>query len=292
MKAKKEKKKFGDRKDGKLVRNQDGLHVIMPYIYPNRCDNEAFIQETIDVTNLLKYIQDKNSKNPEHPYKVFHAIVSTMVKTLVLRPNMNRFIQGRKTYQRNHLSVSFVIKKQFTDTSEEGMAFLFFDENDTIDTVHQSIMKEIVQNRSSKSDGATDIMDTLKKLPSFILRFVMWVLKVLDYHGRMPSSIANVDMNYSSVFLSNLGSIKLNAGYHHLTNRGTNSIFVVIGEMHKAPFYDEEGNVTMRDVIELGLTIDERIGDGYYFSKTIRLMKHLLTNPELLELPASEEIDY
>ena len=42
----------------------------------------------------------------------------------------------------------------------------------------------------------------------------------------------------------------------------------------------------------LGLTIDERLADGYYYSKTIRLLKKLLENPELLETPANQEVEY
>ena len=92
--------------------------------------------------------------------------------------------------------------------------------------------------------------------------------------------------------LTNLGSIKLNAGYHHLTNWGTTSVFCAIGEMKKQPFFDEHGNISMRDSVNLGLTIDERLADGYYYSKTIRLLKKLLENPELLEKPLEEEVDY
>ena len=50
--------------------------------------------------------------------------------------------------------------------------------------------------------------------------------------------------------------------------------------------------VGMRMSIDLGLTVDERIADGYYFSRSVRLMRHLLENPELLEQPLSEEVDY
>ena len=37
-------KKFGDRKDGVKLKKIHSMHVIMPLIFPNRCDNEAFIR--------------------------------------------------------------------------------------------------------------------------------------------------------------------------------------------------------------------------------------------------------
>ena len=114
----------------------------------------------------------------------------------------------------------------------------------------------------------------------------------LDRHGWMLKSVIATDPYYASAVLTNLGSIQLHSGYHHLTNWGTNSVFCAIGERKKRPFFDDQGNVEMRDSMDLGLTIDERIADGYYYSKTVRLLRKLLENPELLELPLSEKVEY
>ena len=130
------------------------------------------------------------------------------------------------------------------------------------------------------------------RMPRFLSKFIVWVITRLDIHGWVPASLIETDPYYCTVVLTNLGSIKLHAGYHHLTNWGTNSVFVVVGEKKKRPFFDEEGGCVMRDSIDLGLTVDERIADGYYFSKTIRLVKKLLEEPALLELPLGEEVDY
>ena len=89
-----------------------------------------------------------------------------------------------------------------------------------------------------------------------------------------------------------MGSIKIGAPYHHLNNYGTNSIMVTIGEVHKELIPDKDGNLHLRDIMEMGITIDERIGDGYYFAKSIKILKHLLQNPKLLEFPFNEEVDY
>ena len=108
----------------------------------------------------------------------------------------------------------------------------------------------------------------------------------------MPQSVIAGDPYYSSVVLTNLGSIKLHAGYHHLTNWGTTSVFCAIGEIKKRPFFNDDGTFEMKPSIDLGLTIDERIADGYYYAKTVRLLKTLLENPQLLDKPLQEEVDY
>ena len=118
----KKKRRWGDRKDGVLLRDLDGMHFITPLIYPNRCDNEAYIRETIDLTNMNAYLKKKNESETEFPYTMFHIIVAGLVKTITLRPKMNRFIANKNFYQRNEVSMSFVVKKQFADEAAEALA--------------------------------------------------------------------------------------------------------------------------------------------------------------------------
>ena len=92
--------------------------------------------------------------------------------------------------------------------------------------------------------------------------------------------------------LANLGSIKLHSGYHHLTNWGTTSVFCIVGEKKPRRFEVGDGTTELRDSIDIGLTVDERISDGFYCSRAVRLLKTLLENPELLELPLEEKVEY
>lgn len=288
-----EKRRWGDRRDGKLLRDIDAMHFIMPIIYPNRCDNEAFISERIDLTNVNAYLEKRNAENPEYKYNVFQIIVTAVVKAITLRPKLNRFIVNKNTYQRNEVSAAFVIKKIFSDGGAEGLAFIHTKESDNLDAIHDAIYEQVSACRDKNlSDSSSDSMDILNRMPRFLSKFLVGIICFLDRHGWVPNFLIAADPYYSSAVFTNLGSIKLHSGYHHLTNWGTNSVFVAIGEVKKRPFFDEDGSMTMRDSIDLGLTIDERLADGYYYSKTVRLVKKLLECPELLELPLSEEVEY
>ena len=287
------KKRRGDRFDATLVRDIDALHWFMPYLYPNRADNEAFIREEFDLTNLEAFLAKKNEgRGKEDRYTIFHAVAAALVKTVTLRPKMNRFIQGRRLYQRDKLTLAFVVKKQFADDAHEALAYIEFPEDTTIDSLHERIMREIRECRSDKLDNSTAGMELFTKLPRWLMRIVMWILHRLDFYGKVPYDLIKADPNYSSVFITNLGSIKLNAAYHHLTNWGTNSVFVIIGEKAKKPVFREDGTYEMRSTLGVGITLDERIADGYYYAQTIRLVKKLLEQPELLDLPANQEVDY
>lgn len=285
-------KRFGDRKDGKLIRNLDPMHFIMPLIYPNRCDNEAFLSVSVDITKTREYLAEKNKNETVFPYTLFHVVVAAFIKTITLRPKMNRFIANKNMYQRNEVSAAFTVKKTFEDEGAEALAFVHAKDSDTLDSLHEYLFQQISACRSDKLDSSTESMDIFNKLPRFISKFAVWVITKLDKHGLVPSSLIETDPYYSSVVLSNIGSIKLKSGYHHLTNWGSCSIIALIGEAKKKPCFDDDGNAQMREMLDIGITIDERIADGYYYSKTVRLLKKLIENPELLELPAGEKIEY
>ena len=285
-------KRRGDRRDGTYLKNIDSMHTIMPLMYPNRCDNEAFIAERIDLTGVNAYLEKKNAGNPEYPYNLFQIVVTAVLKTITLRPKMNRFIANQSIYQRNEVSAAFTVKKLLADDGGEALAFIHAKGSDTIDTVHDEIFRQVSLCRSEEKDPSTAAMDIIQRMPRTLLKLVGAGARYLDRHGWMPKDVIATDPYYASAVLTNLGSIQLHSGYHHLTNWGTCSVFCAIGERKKRPFYDEDGTFEMRDSIDLGLTIDERIADGYYYSKTVRLLRKLLENPELLELPLNEKVEY
>ena len=223
------KRHIGDRRDGTLLRDIDSMHIIMPMIYPNRCDNEAFISERIDLTNVDAYIAKRNAENPVFKFTLFHLIVAAILKVIVLRPKLNRFIANKNLYQRKELSASFVIKKQFNDASEEGMAFIRANGDSTLDTLREDLYKQITHVKKGGTDSTMDAMEFLKKLPRFVVKFFIALMRWCDRHGIVPKSLVASDPYYASVILSNLGSIKLRSGYHHLTYWGPPSLFVVVG---------------------------------------------------------------
>ena len=285
------KRRWGDRKDGTLIRGGDAMHDLIPLIHPNRCDNEAYITETIDLTNLDKFLEKKNADDPMYKYNMFQCIVTTALKTITLRSKMNRFIANRNVYQRNEVTASFTIKREFDDNGAEVLAFIHSTPEDNLDSIHDKMLKIITGYRKNKSaDETTDTMDILTKLPKPVKRGIANVVSWLDKHGWGPEALTASDPFQASVLLANIGSIGLKAGYHHLTNWGTTSVFIVVGKAEMKPFYKEDGSIEMRHAVDLGLTIDERLADGYYYSGTVKMMKLLLENPELLEAPLGEKL--
>lgn len=287
------KRKFGDRRDGVWLRDLPSMNQIMPPLMPNRADNEAYINVAIDLRPLDAYLAKKNAGRTEDKYTYFHLVSAAIARAFVLRPKMNRFICNNKIYQRNDVTVAFVVKKRFEDRSEEGLAFLTVDPEKGLEDYHASIMKVIHDNRREDiKDASTGVMDLLVKLPHFVTVGIVKFLRFLDRFGLAPEDVIATDPNHAAVFLSNLGSIGLECGYHHLVNWGTNSCFIVVGKKHWTMDYNKQGEGDLHEVLPLGITLDERIADGYYYSGTVALVKELLEHPELLEQPMNTPVEY
>ncbi len=291
----KRKKRWGDRWDAYRLKGLDPMHTLFPFIYGGRTQNEAVLGEVMDLTEVDKYLEKKNASNPDFKYTWFHFIVAALAKTVYLRPKMNYFISGSHFYEHKNIDIAFIVKRRFADDDKEALAKFVLDREggSPVEQVH-SYLEKIVTHVRKKDSGDVGIdksMNIISSIPTIILRWLIAYFKHMQRHGFYPKSLAQDDPCYSSVFVTNLGSIKMNADYHHLSEWGTNSFFVVVGEKKLRPFFKEDGSYELRNTIKLGLTLDERIADGYYYAKSLRLVRKIFEHPELLDLPASEPIE-
>ena len=65
---------------------------------------------------------------------------------------------------------------------------------------------------------------------------------------------------------------------------------ITIGTLHKEKKLMPGGEWEDRDVINCTFTLDERLADGFYYAKSLRIAKYLLENPEALEQPIREPV--
>lgn len=279
-----------NRRDAKRVKDINGMFQIMLDLKPNRCDSDVFINQKMDVTNLVKYVEKKKKEGSDITY--FHTFLTAIGKTMYNRPKLNRFIANRHVYEHNEIVISFVAKVSFSDKAEEMMIMVPFNENDNLFSISQLIMSKVNKVRGSnlKKEGANDAIDVLGKLPNIIRVPIVGLFKFLDSRGMLPDFLIKDNLYYSSMIVSNLGSIKCGAIYHNITNFGTCSSLATIGEI-KDQIVIIDGKEQVRKIVEFGINIDERIADGFYFAKSIKMLEHILENPELLEDKISTKVE-
>lgn len=284
------KKLFHDRSYAKRINNISGLSQISIDLKPRRCDSDVYINQKIDVTNLADYIEEKKDKGIELTY--FHAFVTAIGKLIYNRKYLNRFVSNRHIYEHNEIIISFVAKLDFDDKSEEVMILVPISPNDNIISISNKIREKIKKIRSgnNKNEGANKAIQILGKLPNIVRVPIVGLLKWCDKKGFLPKGLIKDNIYYSSIIVSNLGSIKCGAIYHNINDFGACSSLATMGKIR-----DElcivDGKQVVKKICEFGVNIDERIADGYYFAKSIKLLESFLDNPKILEDRIDEKIE-
>jgi len=277
-------------KDAKRIKDINGMFQIMLDLKPNRCDSDVFINQKMDVTKLVEYVEKKKKAGENITY--FHAFVTAIGKTMYNRPKLNRFIRNRHVFEHNDVVISFVAKISFDDRSEEIMVMVPIDPNDNINTISKKIKDKVdsIRNKKVNKEGANSAIDVIGKLPNIIRVPLVGILKWCDKNDLLPRSLVKDNLYYSSMIVSNLGAIKCGAIYHNLTNFGTCSSLATMGEIKLEEVIKEKGKKEIRSICEFGINFDERVADGYYFAKSVQLLQYIFDNPKLLEDDASKII--
>ena len=278
---------------------RDAIRVKLPAIMqcaidlkPTRKENEVYIDRKIDVSELVKFIEENNRKEGIH-YTYFHAFLSAIGKVIYHRPKLNRFIANRHLYEHKNILLSFVAKMSLDDKAEELMLTVEIEPDDTIDTIAAKTARKVEVLRSAQAEkkGANGAVDTLGNLPNIIRVPIFALIKLLGKFGLLPSSLTTNNIYFSSMIISNLGSIGCGAIYHNLADFGTCSALTAIGEISDEIRVDADGKQHIAKLCEFGITLDERVGDGFYFARSVQMIEYILKHPEMLKKKIADPVD-
>ena len=279
---------FGKRQDGTLIRDLDPISKATPYFMAKRYDALNMFEEKIDVAAMDAYLKREAEKGNSLTY--MHVIMAAFVRGFALRPRMNRFISNCKFYQRKDITFSLVVKKSLTDDGEECLVKMHFTGSENIYDVKKIIDDAIEANLKQTSGNGTEVgAKVLGAMPGFMFKFGLGLIKLIDRWNMMPKSFYEWSPFHTGVFFTNMRSIKNDAIFHHIYNFGTCSLFIAIGKEKMTPVVNDDGEIVSVKTMKLGITLDERICDGFYMVKSMRLLKRLLQDPDILndrlELP-------
>lgn len=280
------KKRRGDRRDAVLCRDVGAMNALMPYLMPRRSDSLVYFDIKVDMAHAIAYVQRYNEEHPEGPKMTYmHLLLAAIVKIYRVRPHLNSYIIGGRFYRRRHILISFAVKKQLTENAPETTAKINFDDCYTLSDVVRATSAVVREAKSAEGDHDEDkIFSVVAKLPRPVLRFFFWALRRLDAADRFPRDLYAADPMHTSAFIANLGSLGLDAPFHHLYEWGNCSLFAAMGKIHKEPVADEDGTLRAADICNVTVTIDERIGEGAKFVRDLALFQKYMEQPELLEM--------
>ena len=268
------------RPDGKKVKGLTPIMSILPYIMPHRYDAQNTVTEYIDEEIIKAYIREKRRAGTRLNHMA--VIMSAYYKAVQKNPKLNYFIMHNKIYERNHFCVSFVmLKKRADGTPDETSLKIYLEPTDTVFTINQRIQDAIAKNNESTYNNKTDkFVSFLFAVPG-LMRFVVWLAHNLDKIGLLPRFVIDLSPFHTSLFITNLASIKTSFIHHHCYEFGTTSVFICMGK--PVPGYPV-ANMDKK-VMPLGIVMDERICTGYEYATFCNDFRYYLRHPEELELP-------
>ncbi len=284
------------RYNGTPIKTVSAINRFFPYIMPNRNASLVYSDINIEMENTLAYLKEVNKDRPkDDQIKIFDLYLAAIHRMFLDRPRLNRFIIGRRYFQRNEHIYFFISKRELTDDGEERTIGLKLGPRDGIFEVHKKARKEIKESKSEKSDKSDEkAVEILMKLPRWFVKFFTWFMyKFLDERNMMPESLASTDSVHGSAYIANLGSFGVqNPPFHHLYDYGDLSLFFVLGGLKKDLIVDQEtGETSVKTVIPMRISVDERIADGVYFNNTFHVLNDYLQNPKKLETFPDDQKD-
>jgi pyruvate/2-oxoglutarate dehydrogenase complex dihydrolipoamide acyltransferase (E2) component len=272
------------RRDGVYLKKLPGFRKMFPFLMPTRTESVIFYSQRVRLGETLAWLEKVN-QGREKRLSVFHVVLAASARTLALRPDANRFIAGRRIYQRRTIDLSFVVKRELTEAAGETTVKITLDPRSSVFDVADQVSAVVRSTRGSAASSDEKTTDLLTSLPRFITRLAMGGVRTLDYFNLLPASYIKGDSLYTSVYLANLGSIGLDAVFHHMFEWGNAAFFIVVGKRKKEPVVNDRGDIEARDVLDMNISLDERITDGVHYAGTIAMLTDFIEHPSKLEAP-------
>ena len=251
---------------------------------PNRNGASNSIQDTVEITNIERYIHKKRKEGLEN-FGITHVFLAAYVRCIAKYPGCNRFLSGQRVYQRDDdIQFTMAIKKDMSTEASDTMIKLHLTQTDTSKEVYEKFNKIYEEVKNTPLDSSFDnVAGVLASLPGLLLKFVVWVLKVMDYFGKIPQYLLEVSPFHASVIFTSMGSLGIPPILHHLYDFGNLPVFVAFGRKYRKVELDLTGKPVTRRYVDFVLNCDERTVDGFYYATVLKYFQKLLKNPEILD---------
>lgn len=283
---------WGDRPDGRRVRSLPAISYMIPYLMPERNIANNFITDTIDLTNVERYVRAKRLEGLSG-FGITHVFLAAYVRAVAQYPAINRFCSGQHVYSRGRtIEFTMAVKTKMTTDAPDTMINLYFDPADTVVDVYRKLNAEIEKVKDAPLDSDFDkTAKLLTYIPGVCLKFVVWLLKTMDYFGLLPKFLLRVSPFHGSVIFTSMGSLGIPPIVHHLYDFGNLPVFLTLGCKYRKNEVQDDGTVVSKKYVDFTVNCDERICDGFYFATALKYMRKFLVRPERLELPPDEIVE-
>jgi len=284
------KRRFGDRKDGRLIRSFPAYNKFAPFFMRRRSDAHIYFSDSIEITDIDRWLRQQRAGGCKG-MGMLHLIVAAYVRTVAYRPALNRFVSGQRVYAHNDIAVIMTVKKAMSDEAEETSIKVHFDPSDTVYDVYRKINEQVDEVKANAEENGTDkFAEFFSHFPRFLVNLAVDILKFFDYFGWLSRYFLEISPFHGSMIITDLGSIGIPPVSHHIYDFGNLPLFIAFGAKRHGVEMDDFGRPVEKKYIDYRATLDERICDGFYLAGCFKYMKYYMKNPELLETPPDQVI--
>ena len=247
--------------------------------------NDAFIlyDESFEVSAVDRFLRRLRVDG----YKgigMLHFLIATHIRCISMLPGINRFVAGRRIYAHDDITVVMAVKRSLSVDATETTIKIHFEPTDTIFDVYRKLNEKIEEIKTSEEDNNTEeVAETLTRAPRFLLRFIIAVLRMLDYFGLIPDSLIEASPFHGSMIITDMGSLRIGPVFHHIYNFGTLPVFIAFGARRHAYEINRRGKVDDNKYVDCKFVLDERIADGHYYAQFLQAYRYIFQHPEILE---------
>jgi len=265
------------RADGIFVRRVHPYRRLMWFVMPTRNESVVYYEDKIRAEKLIDYLAKTKDR---FQCDVTHAYVAALNVAIAESPTMDQFVIGRRIYKRKERSITFSMKRVALDKKAKiAVVRMPMRNEESFAGLCDRINGKINHQRSGTKTHADKEYALFNILPRTFLRSFVWLFRALDYVNLLPYAFTKEDALYSSAVVANLGSLGMGAGFHHLYEWGTSSVFAMVGKIEDQPIV-ENGEIVPAKILTVRYSYDERIDDGLSTRQAIWRVNEILSDPE------------
>ncbi len=279
------------KKDIRRVKTLPPMAVLIPFIMKDRIGSSNYMSDTINTVKLEKYIKEKQMTTDMKNLSMMHVLIAAYCRLISQRPALNRFIRGQRVFTRRSIEISLTIKKEMTLESPDTVVKVILQPDATIEDVYNAFNEVVTNYRNAPGGDFDETAKFLSYIPAVVLQGIIALFRFLDYFRLLPKFLQKVSPFHCSMFITSMASLGIPAIYHHLYDFGTCPVFISFGTKKRRYEVNADGSVYKHQFMDVKFVLDERICDGFYYAKALRLWKSILNDPHCLDTPPETVIE-
>lgn len=249
----------------------DGNRAIMPFLMRGKNESIVLFEQVVDVERALPWLEARGAT-------LFSLALFAIARALHEHPRLNRYVAGRRHWQRAEVTLAFAMKPRLDTSAPLSVLKTAVDPDERFDDFAERVRSRVERGRRGETSASDEEAHLLTRLPAPLVELGVRLLHGLDALGLAPAALTRTDPMHASVFVATLGSVGIDAAWHHLYEHGTCPIFVTLGRVQRMPVVVGEA-VEARRAVRLRYSYDERIEDGLYAARALAALEHRIADP-------------